>query len=252
MKINNNFVKNLICYDEVDSTNNAAKAYDCVDTTLFVANKQTAGKGRMGRVWQSEEGAGIYMSLALLPDMEVEKVMQITLISALAVREAICDFCGVSTQIKWPNDIVYEGKKLCGILTEATVEKGVAKKVIAGIGVNVNNTAFADDISQIATSLKLITGMDNDREKLINRIIDKFEAYYKMLTDQRLDEIIAEYKKHCVNIGKKVTFVYKNENVQATATDLTPAGELVAKKDDGTTITVNSGEVSVKGIYGCI
>ena len=251
MKINSRFIKNLICYDEVDSTNNAAKAYDCVDTTLFVANKQTAGKGRMGRVWQSEEGAGIYMSLALLPDMEVEKVMQITLISALAVRKAICDFCGVSTQIKWPNDIVYEGKKLCGILTEAIVEKGIAKKVIAGIGVNVNNTAFADDISQIATSLRLITGMDNDREKLINCIVDKFEVYYKMLTDQRLDDIIAEYKKHCANIGKKVTFVYKNENVQATATDITPTGELVAQKDDGTTITVNSGEVSVKGIYGC-
>ena len=252
MKINNNnFVKNLICYDEIDSTNNAAKAYDCADTTLFVAKKQTAGKGRMGRVWQSEEGAGIYMSLALLPYMEIEKVMQITLISALAVREAICCFCDVSTQIKWPNDIVFECKKVCGILTEATVEKGIAKKVIAGIGVNVNNSDFADDISQIATSLKLITGKNSDREELINCIIDKFEVYYKMLKDQRLDEIIDEYKKHCANIGKKVTFVYKNENVQATATDLTPMGELVAQKDDGTTIIVNSGEVSVKGIYGC-
>lgn len=252
MKINSRFIKNLICYDEIDSTNNAAKAYDCVDTTLFVAKKQTAGKGRMGRVWQSEEDAGIYMSLALLPHMEIDKVMQITLISALAVREAICDFSGVSTQIKWPNDIVYEGKKLCGILTEATVEKVVAKKVIAGIGVNVNNTAFADDISQIATSLKLITGRDFHREKLINCIIDKFEFYYKMLIDERLDEIIEEYKKHCVNIGKKVTFVYENQSVQATATDITSTGELVATKDDGTSITVNSGEVSVKGIYGCL
>lgn len=252
MKIYNSFVKNLIYYDEIDSTNNAAKAYDCVDTTLFVANKQTAGKGRMGRVWQSEEGAGIYMSLALLPDMEIERVMQITLISALAVRKAICDFCGVSTQIKWPNDIVYEGKKVCGILTEATVEKGIAKKVIAGIGVNVNNTAFADDISRIATSLRLITGKDISREKLINCIIDKFEAYYKMLTDQKLDEIIGEYKNYCVNIGKKVTFVYKSQAVQATATDITPTGELVAQNDDGTTITVNSGEVSVKGIYRCL
>lgn len=252
MEIFNSFVKKLISFDEIDSTNSAAKAYDCAETTLFVANRQTAGRGRMGRVWQSEENSGIYMSFALFPNLGIDRVMQITLICALAVCDAVSDFCGVKTQIKWPNDIVYDGKKLCGILTEAVLENGIAKKVVAGIGVNVNNSAFAEEIAHIATSLKILTGKEHDREKLINCIVDKFEVYYKMLVDEdRLDEVIKEYKKHCINIGKKVTFVYKTENVEATATDINDTGELVAQKDDGTTIVVNSGEVSVKGIYGC-
>lgn len=250
---NRDFIKEVIYFDEIDSTNNVAKKTAVKCNTLFIADYQTSGRGRTGREWESAKGCGIWMSIVTLPDINIEKIMQITLATGVAVCETINKIFGLNSRIKWPNDIVADGKKLCGILTEATMEEQTVTKIINGIGINVNSEKFPENISDTATSLYLITGKKSVRTDIVNGILDSFEKYYTMLIEkENTEEIIEKYKSLCVNIGKKVVSISKNETIEGTAIDISPAGELIIEKDDGTTVSVNAGEVSVRGIYGYI
>lgn len=250
---NRDFIKEVIYFDEIDSTNNAAKKATVECNTLFIADCQTSGRGRTGREWASAKGCGIWMSIVTLPKISIEKIMQITLVTGIAVCETVNRMFGLDSQIKWPNDIVVDGKKLCGILTEAVMEEQTVTKIINGIGINVNAEKFPENISDTATSLYLITGNKSVRTDIVNGILDSFEKYYTMLIDkENMAEIIEKYKSLCVNIGKRVVSVGKNKKTEGTAIDISPAGELIIEKDDGTTVSVNAGEVSVRGIYGYI
>lgn len=243
--------KKINYYKSVNSTNTVAKITECNNGTIFIAERQTAGKGRMGRNWISDKNCGIWMSIALMPDINPEQINCLTLIAGLAVCDTLNKLYNLPFKIKWPNDIVIDNKKICGILTEGEIYNGKVKKVIVGIGINVNTKSFLDELKDIATSLYIASGKKGNRAKIINEFAEIFEKYYKSFLNEDSD-IIEEYKKLCITINKEVVAIKNNEQIKGIATDITKTGELTIKKTDGTTLNINSGEVSVRGIYGYI
>ena len=174
-------LRKIVALPETDSTNEVAKklaAEGAPEGTLVVAEQQSAGKGRCGRSFVSLPGVGIYMSLLLRPKVRIEDVSRITLVSALAVQEGIERTAGLSCGIKWPNDIVSGTKKLTGILTELSLSGKEIQSLVVGIGINVNQDHFPEELSEIATSIRLETGQRLQRADLLVRILESFEKYY--------------------------------------------------------------------------
>lgn len=246
------FIKKTIYLKKTDSTNAFAKKHDFTENTLIIADCQTSGKGRTGKVWVSPAGSGIYMSFVLFPQVNVNEIMQFTLICGMAVCEALSAICGENFRIKWPNDIVFGGKKVCGILTECVCAGEKVKKCISGVGINVNTTDFPDEIKDIATSLSEICGKNFSREEIIRKITDIFEKYYILLVYKKdIKKIIEKYKSLCINIGKKVS-ANGTQTFFGTATDISEKGELVITDENGIKFFVNSGEVSLRGENGYV
>ena len=176
--------KNLMVYDVTDSTNTRLKLageQGAPNGSVAVANAQEAGKGRLGRHWETPKGSALAFSLLLRPQIQPENASMLTLVAALAVSRAIDEFAGIKTQIKWPNDIVYQGKKLCGILTEMSADMDQIHYVIVGIGINVQVTDFPKEIQNTATSLKLVTGKTLLRNKLLAKVLEEFEVLYEFV-----------------------------------------------------------------------
>ncbi|MEQ6000059.1 biotin--[acetyl-CoA-carboxylase] ligase [Bacillus amyloliquefaciens] len=174
--------------------------------TLVVADKQTAGRGRMARVWHSQEGNGIWMSLILRPDVPLQKTPQLTLLSAVAVVQAIEAFTGVQPAIKWPNDLMIHGKKAVGILTELQAEEDRVRSVILGIGINVNQqeTDFPGELQDIATSLSMEAGEKIDRAGLIQEILLTFEKRYQDYLKHGFKPIKLLWESYAVGLGNEL------------------------------------------------
>ena len=244
--------RTCLCFDTLDSTNEFGKLLaknESVHGTLIVADTQTAGKGRRGRSWQSETGSTIAMSLCLEPKLPTEHVAGLTLVMALTVAEAIAQVADVQPQIKWPNDIVLNGKKICGILTEMCfVNDHYA--VIIGTGINVNVTDFPEELREIAGSLKLELGREISREKLIAAILKYFEVFYAQYEQTKDLSLLKErYEYLLVNRGREVRVLDPKEPYTGVAKGITAEGNLVVVCEDGTEREVFSGEVSVRGLY---
>ena len=176
--------KNLMVYDVTDSTNTRLKLageQGAPNGSVAVANAQEAGKGRLGRHWETPKGSALAFSMLLRPQIQPENASMLTLVAALAVSRAIDEFAGIKTQIKWPNDIVYQGKKLCGILTEMSADMDQIHYVIVGIGINVQMTDFPKEIQNTATSLKLVTGKTLLRNELLAKVLEEFEVLYEFV-----------------------------------------------------------------------
>lgn len=238
----------------IDSTNIRARLLadkGALDGTLVIADCQNAGRGRRGRTWVSSSGKNIFMSLILRPDMLPASASMLTLAAALAVYDGIKSVTGLTTGIKWPNDIVAKGKKLCGILTEMSAEPEGIHYVVTGIGINVNMEEFPEEISQTATSLLIETGEKVRRSLLISAIMEAFEQYYEKLISQGdLSQLISVYNKRMVNTGKEVKILEKSGDYIGKALGINEKGELLVEVNQGEVRHVISGEVSVRGIYG--
>lgn len=237
---------NIIFYDCVDSTNLEAKRNSQMeDRTVFTAVTQTGGRGRLGRKWFSDEN-GLWMSVLLKPDISPAQCSFVTLVAGLAV-------CGVieNSGIKWPNDIVLGSKKVCGILTEMSSSAEKLNYIVCGIGINLNNESFPDELSNIATSLYLETGGKTDREMFLNRFLSEFEFYYSRFVENGFSCLADEYRKKCITLGKDVTIIRGDNSYPAIAVDINENGELIVETENGTE-TVLSGEVSVRGIFGYV
>lgn len=247
--LNTGFIARSIQYtDSTASTNEDAKRLaSSVDGTLFIADRQTAGKGRLGRGWESPRGSGIWMSLLLKPEISPNEISGITLIAGIAVCRAI----GGSAKIKWPNDIVMGGRKVSGILTEMSAEVERVSYVVCGIGINVNTAAFPPELSEKATSLYVETGRSFDRNKLIAAVMNEFEPLYKGFIKNGFEPFRAEYRDLCASIKREVRIISRGSEMIGTAIDIDKNGGLVVMTAAGT-VTVTSGEVSVRGIYGYI
>lgn len=250
------WIAEKICYlTEVDSTNTKAKQLaeeGYPSGTLVVAEKQNAGRGRRGRSWESSAGTGIFMTVLLMPEINPNHASMLTLVAALAVSAAIREQTGESAGIKWPNDIVMHGKKVCGILTEMSVQTDVINHIVIGIGINVHNEAFPEEIGRIATSLYLETGERQNRAALIEEILEQFEYYYGIfLETEDLSGLIKEYDEHLVNRDQIVRVLDPKEPFEGRALGITPKGELVVDIGESKRL-VSSGEVSVRGIYGYV
>lgn len=245
----------LYFFDEVDSTNNQAKLLaetGVPDGTLVVAETQCAGKGRRGRQWLSPKGTGIWMSLVLRPDIPPDRAAMLTLVAALAVSDGIETVTGLKPEIKWPNDIVINGRKLCGILTEMSTEMGDINYVVIGIGINVGMPDFPDEIRAIATSLAL-EGKPVRRSGLVNQILKAWEQYYEVyLQTADLSGLMQQYNDRLVNCNRLVTVLKPEESYTGMSHGIDRLGRLLVEKEDRTVEAVMSGEVSVRGIYGYV
>ena len=246
----------VVYFEETDSTNIQAKVLaekNSANGMLIVADMQNAGKGRRGRRWESPSGTGIFMSLLLRPKFSPQKASMLTLVMAQAVAKVLRETLGLEAGIKWPNDIVVNGKKVCGILTEMSTEIDYINYVVVGIGINANVEAFPEEIRNMATSLKLEKGETILRAKLIADIVATFEILYqKFEYEQNLLFLQAEYNTMLVNIGKQVRVLEPGNEYEAKAQGINEVGELVVEKETGEVIAVYAGEVSVRGLYGYV
>lgn len=245
--------------DEVDSTNvraKAAAAGGAADGFVVLADCQTAGRGRRGRQWSSPAGENIYVTVLLRPDFETDKAPMITLLAACAVARAvrISRVLGERVpQIKWPNDLVVEGKKICGILTEMGMKNGKVDYVVVGTGINCNQTTFPEEIEQKASSLKLECNHDVNREVITASFLKEFEVLYEeFLKTGSLAFVREEYEKFLVNKGRKVCVLEPGKEWVGEAIGITETGELTVRRETGELCKVSSGEVSVRGVYGYV
>lgn len=245
----------ILVKDVVDSTNNLAKLRaeeGAEHGLLVVGEQQTAGKGRRGRTWESRKGEGIFMTLLLKPDIEPGNASMLTLVMALAVRSALETVGKLPTQIKWPNDIVCDGKKVCGILTEMSAQMDYINHIVIGVGINIHNKDFPDEMAHMATSVYLQTGEHINRAELIAEVMQCFEYYYeRYIETQDLRNLADEYNQHLVNRGRQVEVLDPKQSYIGTAIGINIAGELEVQTENGISC-VASGEVSVRGVYGYV
>lgn len=248
--------KEVLYFDTIDSTNTKAqelaeKGYP--SGTLVVADKQESGKGRRGRSWVSPSGTGIFMTLMIKPDINPNNASMLTLVAALAVAKAITSVTGEEAMIKWPNDIVVNSKKVCGILTEMNAQFDYINHIVVGIGINVHNESFPEEISQMASSLMIEAGGKRfHRAQIIAETMSYFEQYYDtFLKTQDLSALVREYDELLVNRNKSVRVLDPKEPFDGKAMGITPKGDLIVDTWESRKL-VSSGEVSVRGIYGYV
>lgn len=237
---------------ETDSTNDALKRMtDAPHGTVLVTGKQTKGRGRLGRRFSSPEG-GTYLSVLLRPDAPAAALLHLTAMTAVAVRRAINDCCGIAPGIKWTNDLVWAGRKLVGILTELT-QQGGATCAIIGIGVNCNTeiSQFPPEVQKIATSLREITGQTVDPNALALRMVRRLSEMDAALLTEK-SAWMAEYAAACITVGKQVQVVSADGRRCAFAEGVDENGALLVRFENGETAAVSTGEVSVRGMYGYI
>lgn len=247
--------KNIIYLPVTDSTNTQAKRLGeegAEHGTLVVTQCQTAGRGRRGRSWESPEG-NIYFTFILRPDVEVSRASMITLVSALALAKAIEKVTGLNTQIKWPNDVVANGKKLCGILTESSTDLEYINYVVVGIGINVNQTSFPAELTDKASSLLLELGHSVNRGAVLGEFLNRFEAYYEIFIEtEDMSELIDTYNELLVNCGREVKIIEKDRERILKAIGIDKNGGLIVENSEGVRESIISGEVSVRGLYGYV
>lgn len=261
------FGRKILYQEETDSTNTEAKRQALEENhgLLIIAEEQTLGRGRRGRSWNSPKGTGIWMSLLLQPKeisvqsektvLSAKKASMLTLVTALSVAEAISEETGLEAFIKWPNDIVINSRKVCGILTEMSADNDGIHYVVIGIGINVNTREFPEEIREIATSLWLEQRKAGiDRASLVAAILGKLELYFEQFLEvEDLSFLLEAYNKKLVNFGKivKVLGCDGQEENSGTAKGINKEGALLVETGEGL-LEVRSGEVSVRGLYGYV
>lgn len=208
--------------------------------TLTCAESQTKGRGRMGRAWMSPPGKGIYASLILRPRTALSEVAQLTLVSAVGTCEAIRTVTGLNAQIKWPNDIFIDGKKVAGILTELNAEMDRVKFVIVGFGVNVNTAA--SQLPPEATSLKAEGQKEFSRVVVLQEILRSLEKWLEIFEERGFDSVRERWKELSWTLGKRVKFIEPGGEVVGSAFDLAPDGTLLLRKDSGEVVKKVSGD----------
>lgn len=242
-------------FDSVDSSNSEAKRAaenGAAHGLLIIGEQQTAGRGRRGKAWDSQKGEGIFMTLLLKPDLEPGNASMLTLVMGMAVRDALKTVAGLDAWIKWPNDIVCDGKKICGILTEMSAQIDYINHIVIGVGINVHNREFPEEVRHVAASIYQQTGRQIRRAPLIAEIMNRFEEYYaRYLKTQNLSELKEEYNAHLINRGRRVRVCDIKEDFTGTAWGINERGELLVETEDGM-VTVSAGEVSVRGVYGYV
>ena len=246
----------LRCFPLIDSTNTYLKQQallNAADSTVAVANQQSGGRGRRERSFQSPAGKGLYLSVLWRPGLAPESVLSLTGMAAVAVCDAIEEVCALRPGIKWTNDLLLNGKKICGILTEMALEgeTGAIQYVVVGIGINVHQTAedFTPEVAAMATSLSEQLGYPVSRPALAAALIRRLDQLRGALARPH-DDYLQRYRRDCLTLGQPVQLLWKEEKRLATAVDMDEQFGLVVEYPDGSRETVRSGEVSVRGLYG--
>lgn len=250
--------RNVVFFEETDSTNIRARALGeegAPHGTLVIAEKQNAGRGRRGTVWVSPSGESVYMTLLLKPDIVIANASMLTLVAAMAAAGAVDKAMGKthSCGIKWPNDIVINGRKLCGILTEMATEEDYIHHIVIGMGINVNTTQFAPEVREVATSMRLEAGHRFARADIVADVMAYFERYYDIFVrTQDLSGLADAYNGMLINCGRQVRIIEQSGEQIATAEGITKTGSLVVVDDAGRRREIIAGEVSIRGVLGYV
>lgn len=252
-----------ICFDVTDSTNTRARQMaeeGAAHGTLVCADQQTGGKGRRGRTWSSPAGEAIYMSLLLRPQIQPVHASMLTLVMGLAAAKACNGLlakepgeAAAQVQLKWPNDLVLDGRKIAGILTEMSAEVDYIHSVVIGIGINVNVKEFSQELGETAGSLYQAAGREFLRAELIAGCMEHFERYYQIFCEtEDFRGLKEEYSRLLVNTGRAVRVLEPGNEYTGTALGINDRGELLVERSDGQVTAVYAGEVSVRGVYGYV
>ena len=239
---------NIIYKAKIDSTNEECKRQannGCKSGLLVTCDNQTAGKGRLGRSWSADSNKGLYMSMVLRPNIMPPETPQITLVAGIVLRRIIEKMTNCDVKIKWPNDIIINGKKLVGILTEMSAEMEKVNYIVLGMGVNVNTESYDGELKDKATSMFIETGKKFKRKDVINEFINEFLPSYNLFCEKGFEAFKDEYNKNCANVGKEVKTVGPKNEIQGIAKGVDSKGELIIETDNGPK-TVFAGEVSLR------
>lgn len=250
---NHPWAETLQYHDCVESTNDLAKVLadgGAPHGTVLIAGKQTRGRGRMGRTFQSPAESGIYLSVILRPDCKADKLMHLTCATGVAMCNAVEIATGYRPGIKWINDLVACNRKLGGILTELSLAPdGGVRYAVVGIGINCHQKEFSGELETIAISLDVATGKRTSRAALAAAMIAQLEIMSRFLLTEKA-AVMEQYRRDCVTLGREVTLLWAEQTVSATAIGLDEDGGLLVRYADGSCGTVATGEVSVRGLFG--
>lgn len=245
MNQNKTFGKKILHFEEVTSTNTLIfEKYSCEDEGfILLADKQTNGKGRLGRVWNSESNDSLYFSVLLKPIFSIDKVPLITICAGIAVCTALRKLLKSQVYIKWPNDILINNKKVCGILSEGSFIGDKINFVVCGIGININNRDFNDQLRSIATSLFIEERQLFNRKDILKLVLSEFENIYRLLQSSAIGEIIDKYKDLCCTLGRTVTFNQNDQTIIGMALDINLDGSIKVQTDSSF-LNISSGEMN--------
>jgi BirA family biotin operon repressor/biotin-[acetyl-CoA-carboxylase] ligase len=241
--------REIFFYETIGSTNTVASeiAAKTVEGAVVLADTQSKGKGRLGRVWVSPPEVNIYMSIILRPDIKPRDATLITIMSSVACANALRKVTGLNVTIKWPNDLIIQKKKLCGILTELKTERNKIIFAVAGIGINVNAdiNEFPEDVRYIATSLKNETGIVYSRTEIVAEILNEVDRWYKTLKVMDRDALLSEWKRLSSTLGREVNVVTGQGTITGLALDIDGEGMLMIKLASGEVKRISSGDVTI-------
>ena len=250
--------KDHFCWlDQVGSTNDYLKQAareGAPEGSVVLTEQQTNGHGRMGRTFLSPSGSGVYLSVLLRPQCKPTELLHLTCAVGVAMCDAVENATGFRPSIKWTNDLVAGKRKLGGILTEMGLStQGEVSFAIAGIGINCTQEPedFPPEIRSVATSLRMITGEEVSRERLAAAMMESLARMSHTLLTQK-SSMLARYRKDCITLGKEISLVRGQEIRRGVALDIDEDGALIVELPDGTRQIVNSGEVSIRGMYGYV
>jgi len=240
--------QSVVTHAEIDSTNTEVRRLaeaGAVEGTVVVADRQSAGRGRLGRRWESPSGVNLYCSILLRPDIPLHQASQLTFLSAVAVAETLNAVCGLDAQVKWPNDILVGGAKISGLLNEMNAETEQIHFVILGIGVNLNMLAaqFPSELNYRATSALLETGQPIDRQLFLRTLLEKLDGYYGEFLQDGFIPIRRRWEALCNTINATVKVDMGSYQLTGTVVGLDPDGALRLQLEDGTIERILAGDV---------
>jgi len=236
-------------FTEVTSTNDVAKELTTLgaeEGTVVIAEVQTCGRGRLGRVWLSPKG-GIWFSVILRPEVGAKDVFKITFLTAVAVAKVVRKVFKLNAEIEWPNDVLINGRKVCGILTETSIRDETVDSVIVGVGINANIDVnfFPKNLRKTVTTLAAEVKKEVDREKLLQKLLEELEACYEMFKENKFDSILEKWKQLNRLFGANVEVVSFDEKITGQAVNVDKNGTLIVRLANGTTRKFFSGDVTL-------
>jgi len=244
------FGNKIYTFDSIDSTNNCAKAVagcGAEEGTVVIAEKQTAGRGRLGRLWQANPNENLTFSIVLRPKLSAEAVNLIPLYVAVGVARAVEHVTKLSVDCKWPNDLLVNGKKFAGILIEGSFKQNAVESVIVGIGINVNQQSFSPDLQSKATSLRLETNTEIDRRALLSETLASLEELYKTINSNEIQSIITLWLSRSTMINKPISVSQEGNVISGIVKGLSKEGALVLQSN-GTEKKLFAGDVTIVGM----
>jgi BirA family biotin operon repressor/biotin-[acetyl-CoA-carboxylase] ligase len=230
--------------DAVDSTNRYAVSLaesGAPDGTVVMADSQHAGRGRLGRLWYSPPGVGLWISVVLKPDLSIQRMSGFALVVSVAIVRALERSVGVAASVKWPNDVMHDTRKIAGVLVEVESVREKLRYVVVGMGINVNQTAFPTEIEGIATSLALIVGRPCDRAVVARALLEELEDHYCKFIRSGLSGVLDEWRRHSLTLGRRVRVMIGDEAFSGEAVDVDDDGALIVRTAEGERRVVSGG-----------